>query len=431
MHLNKHKVIPMIKIILFISLLTSAVFGQSRQELYKKETLEINLALQNKDFKTAIFHFNIADSLRPNTYSVLYNLAACFALDSNIPKSVSTLREILQLNTSKQFDADSDFINIKSSAQYRKILSEAEELSKPVNKCETAFEFSDNTFHPEGIAFDEKTKNWILGSIRQRRLVRVDSKGKTDSSFFEKSDQLFSVLGMKTDAKNRTLWVASSAMEYMIGFTPELKGKASVLKFNLDSGKIEKIYSIEGNHVFGDLIVAKNGTVYISDSVSPILFYIDPKTNQLMEFIKLEFAWNLQGLTFNGDETRIYIADYISGIHFIEINSKKVSDVNFSKSTSLRGIDGLYWYNNSLLALQNGVAPFRVSRFFLDKNGNSIIKDEVVMRNTPELNEPTLGIISNSTFYFISNSPWSAYDRQFNFKAEIAQKPLIMKYKLK
>lgn len=421
----------MIKIFLFVVLSTVTVFGQSRQELYKKETLEINLALQNKDFKTAILHFNKADSLRPNTYSILYNLAACYALDSNSSKSISTLRKILQLNTSTQFDADSDFISIKSSPQYRKILSEAETLSKPIKKCETAFEFSDNSFHPEGIAFDEKSKRWILGSIRHRRIVLLDSKGKTDSSFFEKSDHLFSVLGMKTDLKNRKLWVTSSAMENMIGFTPELKGKATVIKYNLDSGKIEKIYSIEGNHVFGDLIVAKNGTVYISDSGLPVLFYIDPKINQLQEFMQLEFAWNLQGLTFNGDETKIYIADYIAGIHVIDISSKKVSEVAYSKSTSLRGIDGLYWHNNSLLALQNGVAPFRVSRFFLDKSGKSILKDEVVMRNIPELNEPTLGVVWNSAFYFISNSPWGAYDRQSNFNPELAQKPLIMKYKLK
>lgn len=421
----------MIKLILFILLLTSAVFGQSRQELYKKETLEINLALQNKDFKTAIFHFNLADSLRPNTYSILYNLAACYALDNNSAKSISTLRKILQLNTSTQFDADSDFISIKSSPEYKKILTEADALTKPINKCETAIEFQDNSFHPEGTAFDERSKKWILGSIRQRRIVTVDSNGKTDSSFFEKSDNLFSVLGMKTDQKNRKLWVASSAMEYMIDFSPELKGKASIVRYNLDTGKIEKIYSIEGNHVFGDLIVAKNGTVYISDSGSPFLFCIDPKSNQLTEFMNLEFGWNLQGLTFNEDESKIYIADYISGIYLIDLKSKKVSEVNYSKSTSLRGIDGLYWYNNSLLALQNGVAPFRVSRFFLDKKGTSILKDEVVMRNVPELNEPTLGFISKSKFYFISNSPWSAYDRQLNFKPELSQKPLIMTYKLK
>ena len=39
--------------------------------------------------------------------------------------------------------------------------------------------------------------------------------------------------------------------------------------------QIVKRYTIEGHHVFGDLWVAKNNTVYVSDSAKPMLYKIE------------------------------------------------------------------------------------------------------------------------------------------------------------
>jgi len=71
----------------------------------------------------------------------------------------------------------------------------------------------------------------------------------------------------------------------------------------------------------------------------------------------------------------------------------------------------MYFANNSLILLQNGTSPFKVSRISIDKNGNAIPNTlAIIDSNAPFLNEPTLGAVFNNKLYFVANSPWSYYD---------------------
>ena len=79
---------------------------------------------------------------------------------------------------------------------------------------------------------------------------------------------------------------------------------------------------------------------------------------------------------------------------------------------ALNGIDGLYVYRDSFLAVQNGTTPARVVRFSLD-----LRKQEVLEANTPTLGEPTHGTMVGNTFYFIANSGWDDYDDNGKKKA--------------
>lgn len=59
---------------------------------------------------------------------------------------------------------------------------------------------------------------------------------------------------------------------------------------------------------------------------------------------------------------------------------------------SLKGTDGLYFYKNGLLAIQNGVSPMQVVYLSLDKKLPKITQRKVLENNNPALNEPTLGV---------------------------------------
>ena len=72
---------------------------------------------------------------------------------------------------------------------------------------------------------------------------------------------------------------------------------------------------------------------------------------------------------------------------------------------ALSGIDGLYRYQGSFLAVQNGTSPARIIRFSSD-----LRKQEVLEANTPGLGEPTHGTIVGNTFYFLANTGWDQYD---------------------
>src|SRR5690606_16032241 len=109
------------------------------------------------------------------------------------------------------------------------------------------------------------------------------------------------------------LWVATSAIPEMENFNETIKGKSEILKVNLKTKKIIKQYSIDGNHVFGDIYVTKNNKVFISDSEKPIIYTIE--NDELAVWLSLENnAFNLQGITMNKEENALFVADYLKGI---------------------------------------------------------------------------------------------------------------------
>ena len=415
----------------YILLMMSHIcMAQTPQEFFQSKYREGVKAYESKDYPAFVRAMQAADSVRPNTYSILYNKAAGQALSGQSDAALRTLASAVWLNTSKQFLADSDFVSIWNTPGMKNVTSLIDSLNNPFSMTGSAFTLEDNTFHPEGLAYDTKTRRFFIGSIRQRTVAVRDDKGNVNSNFFDKTDKLYCVMGMKADVNRRALWVATSSMPEMDDFADSLKGKAAVIRFNLDSGKLEKIYSIGGEHVFGDLVLHSSGDVYISDSGEPAVYKIDRTEDQLKLWLTFPTAWNLQGLDLSSDGNTLFVADYISGIYRVSIKTQKIEMIGFDTPTALRGIDGLYFYENSLITLQNGTNPLRVCRYYLNNDQTRITRMEFVEKATENLGEPTLGVVSGDTFYFIANSPWGAYDRKHQFDVSKAQKPVVRKYEM-
>ncbi|MBL7995505.1 hypothetical protein JNM05_09035 [bacterium] len=417
-------------LIMMIASVTTVCNAQTPREFFQSKYREGVKAYESKDYPAFVRAMQMADSVRPNTYSIMYNIAGGQALAGQSEAALRSLRNAVWLNSSKQFMTDSDFVSIWNTPGMKDIFALIDSINKPVSMTRAGFTLEDNSFHPEGIAYDTKTKRFFIGSIRQRTIAVRDEKGNVNTNFFKNTDQLYCVMGMKVDSKRRTLWVATSVMPEMIGYTDSLSGKAAVARFNIDSGELEKIYSIEGDHVFGDLVIHPSGDVYVSDSGEPNMYKIDSKEDQLKLWLTFPNAWNLQGLDFTSDGNTLFIADYISGLYRLSLKTQKIDKIGFDTPNALRGIDGLYFYKNSLLALQNGTNPLRVCRYYLDNDQTHIDKMEFVEKATDNLGEPTLGVLAGNAFYFIANSPWGAYDRKHQFDVSKAQKPVIRQYEL-
>ena len=420
-----------ILLIIVLFILSAHSYAQTPQEFFQSKYREGVKAYESKDYNAFIRAMQEADSVRPNTYSILYNIAGGQALAGQSDEALKSLSKIVWINSSKQFMNDSDFVSLWNTPGMKDIFALIDSINKPVSLTSTGFTLEDNSFHPEGIAYDAKTKRFFIGSIRQKTIAVRNEKGNVNSNFFKKTDRLYCVMGMKVDSKRRALWVATSAMPEMTGYADSLQGKAAVARFNIDSGELEKIYSIDGEHVFGDLVIHTSGDVYVSDSGEPSLYKIGVKDDQLKQWLSFPTAWNLQGLDFSSDENTLFVADYISGLYRVSLKTQTIDKIGFNTPNALRGIDGLYFHKNSLLALQNGANPLRVCRYYLNNDQTRITKMDFVEKATDNLGEPTLGVVSGDTFYFIANSPWSAYDKKHQFDVSKAQKPVIRKYEMK
>ena len=125
----------------------------------------------------------------------------------------------------------------------------------------------------------------------------------------------------------------------------------------------------------------------------------------------------------------IYMSDWPVGIYSIDIETKNHFILTSKKSITTYGVDGLYLYKNSLIAVQNGME--RISRFFLNKKGDQIIHLEVLESNNPILDVPTTGALNKNEFYFFANTPLYYFKPDNTLEIDKVKDLEIMKVKLK
>lgn len=399
-------------------------FSQSLKEKYNLSTK----AYQDKDFATFLKLTKELDSIRPAHPTYTYNLACAYALNGKTEESIATLKKCILMNNSVAFEKEPDLESIKTSNNYASLLTLQSDLFNPIISSAKATILSERDLHPEGLLYLKKSKQWLATSIRNRKIVSFDfASGKCTDWLTD--ENLFSVLSIKPDNDEKILWVTSSAMPEMKGYTSSMEGKSEVLKIDIKNKKVLQRFALDGNHVLGDLFVDKNGNVFVSDSGEATIFKISNDKLEVWLDLKKE-AFNLQGLTFDDKQSELYIADYLKGI--LRINVGNPTDRNwmkFPEGTTTKGIDGLVWYKKSLVAIHNGVKPIRLVQYFLNES-NEIVSYKVLDNNRPEFNEPALGTLVGSKFYFFSNAPWKAYDKEGVLDESIIDFPNLYYYQL-
>jgi sugar lactone lactonase YvrE len=220
----------------------------------------------------------------------------------------------------------------------------------------------------------------------------------------------------------------------MINFREEEKGLSGVLKFDLKTGKLIKKYVLSAGakpHWLGDLVVNSRGDVYATDSLSPALYRLRQGREEFDTLIEGGPFASPQGLDFSPDERKLFIADYSRGIFVYDMESGKSTQLSPPKGATLLGIDGLYFYNNTLVCVQNGTRPQRVIRIFLSGDNARVERLEVVEANNPLFDEPTLGVLVKDSFYYIANSQWGALDEKGVLAPQDKlREPVVLKTKL-
>ncbi|RKR05246.1 hypothetical protein C8C83_4585 [Flavobacterium sp. 90] len=410
------------KIKLFV-LLLFGTFSFAQTKVLYSQSVE---AYKSKDYALFLKLAKELDSIRPMHPTFTYNLASAYSLNGKKEESLKVLKTVVLANNTVDFEGDSDFESIKNEKGYKDLLELKVSQSKIIESSKEKVSLSEKDLHPEGLLYLEKHKLWLSSSIRNKKVISFDEKGNCSDWF---TDCLYSVFAIKADYKEKFLWITCSAIPEMKGFSKELEGKSEILKIDITTRKLVKRYTIEGNHVFGDLVVTKNNDVYISDSAESIIYKIENECLILWKDLRRE-AFNLQGITFNKDESKFFIADYLKGILVIDIKNQKENWIEFPIDASKKGIDGLVFYNNSLIAIQNGVVPIRIVRYKLNESQTKIIDFTILDNNRQVFNEPTLATLVKNKIYFFANSPWEFYDKNFQLDESKFENPKLFELSL-
>ena len=415
--------LTMKKIIFAFLLFATALHAQQVNELYSKSLK----GFKHGDYPLFLEYAAKLDSVRPWHPVFTYNLARAYALNNKPNQAFSVLQKSVLMDGGTAFETDTNFISLRELPEYRKLSVLKAELDKAVTTSRKIVTLSEKPLHPEGLLYLKTQKKWFAGSIRQGKIVTFDIKSGKCTDWL---DTDYSVFALKADAEEKYIWVATSAMAEMEGFRPEMADKGEILKVNIKTGKIEERFSVGGKHNYGDLAIAKNGIVYVSDSYNPTIYKIE--SGSMTPWFTINGGFNnFQGLCFNADESKLYLADYFNGIAEIPIaDPGKRRWFVFPEGTIQKGIDGIAFYDSSIIAIHNGVKPIRIIRYFLD-GSDKIAKYQVIDNNRPEFSEPTIPYIVNGKCYFFANCPWPAYDKKKQLDDSKYQNPMLYNFDIK
>ena len=283
--------------------------------------------------------------------------------------------------------------------------------ARPVNRSAIAFVLPEKDLLAENVAYDPRTRAFFVGSTRHGKVVRRTSDGRVGDFIPTGRDAMWMVIGMKVDTARRALWVNSSAGTNYTGHTPTDAGKAGLFRFDLATGRLvaRHIPTDSGAHFFNDLVIARDGTIYITDMAAGAIYTVDRSGKQLALWTRPERLTDPNGITLSGDERTLFVVSD-EGINAIDVATRRHTLLAVADSADVLAIDGLYWMNGSLVGIQGGRRN-RVQRFTLSPDGARIAAAHVVEANHPMFMNPTTGVVVGDELYYIANSQFSSFTR--------------------
>ena len=299
---------------------------------------------------------------------------------------------------------------------------------QPVARSTVAFHIRRPGLLPEDIDFDPSSKRFFLTSVLQRRIVSAVGEGPLVE--FARSPSGWPMLALKIDAKRRVLWATEVAIEGFASVAEPDRGRSAVLCYDLNSGKLLRRLEGPRPSALGDMTLAEDGSVFVSDGEHGGVYRLEPGKDALERLDRGDFI-SPQTMVVAPDATQLYVPDYVRGLGVLDLKTKQVRWLPTAGRFALDGIDGLYRVGGQFIAVQNGTSPERVVRFSTDAAVTKVLAEQVIERATATLGDPTHGVVVGDTFYYLANSGWDALNADGSVKAGATMSDaVVMKWKM-
>ena len=344
----------------------------------------------------------------PDRGAALFLLAHDYAHLGDVEKALSLLRECVSLNEGFDPEGDSAFDPLKSNAQFQSLVEQVHRRYPAVERAHVAFTIPEKELIPEGLAVDQRTATLYMGSLNLRKIVKITRNGDVSDFIKARQYDLRPICGLKVDASDNALW-ANTCPDNGIG--------AELLHFDSAGKLIERFAATSsGQHLFNDLVLRGEQEIFLTDSLANRTYRFDRKSHSFTEISLCRSIYYPNGIALSDDGNMLYVADAF-GIVQVDLRNHSSHELEPGPSNTVSGADGLYWYRNSLIAVQNSLGSSRVAQFHLSVDGMKVTATMILEYRSPLVALPTTGAILGSNFYFMTNTEVD------NFKSENILEP--------
>jgi sugar lactone lactonase YvrE len=370
-------------------------------------------ALNANDLATARTEIRRAALAWPAQPTYLWGRAYTAALAHDTTDVVASLDQYAAYGIGRSLRGDSAFFAYRGLAPFDRVAARLDANLAPVVHSTIVATLADSTFWPEGVDYDARTRRYYVASVRHRTVAEIGADGASRELWARGTPGIGAVLGVRVDTARRVLWVTTSGIRQMEGFTPADSAIAALLRVRISDGAIEQRWDLAPSprgHVLGDLAVGPNGDVWLTDSSEPFMYRLRAGRDSL-ERIESPLFRSLQGVAPTKDGRVVFIADYSHGLLVFDVASGVVRRLDDAPGSTSLGCDGIVLDGKgAIIAVQNGVSPARVVRFVVDPSRRRVVSATLLDRNVKVADEPTIGTIAGGRYVYVANSQWEKYD---------------------
>ncbi|MEQ9402175.1 MAG: hypothetical protein RIM99_01210 [Cyclobacteriaceae bacterium] len=277
---------------------------------------------------------------------------------------------------------------------------------------------------PEGIAIGPEGEIY-LSCLHTKNIIRTNADGSDPQVIETEYTGRFSGVGI-TVVDNKIFALGNN----------EEGGYNSVLQIiDKESGELIAGYELSDTirSFYNDLAVSDVGEVFVTNSDKHAIHTLSHFT--LSNFLVSEEIEYPNGIAISDDNSKLYIASFRKGIRILDLETKEF--LNEADSTGLTwGIDGMKFYENSLIGIQNASRnreKHSIVRFYLNERGTEIIKADTLIANHSTFNIPTTLDIKDAWVYCLANSQLENLNQETMelIRPEELTNTYILKFRLK
>ena len=337
---------------------------------------------------------SVLDKL-PDRGAALFLLAHDSAHLGQRDKALSLLKECISLDEGFDPEGDAEFHILQNSKEFGELVDRVRRRYPLVQRARLAFTIPEKDLIPEGLAVNPATGTFYMGSLHLGKIVKISKTGAIADFVAAGKYALGPVCGLKVDPADRSLWSA---------ICPDSGSGAELVHFDGAGKLIERFPpSTAGQHLFNDLVLRNGQEIYLTDSLANRAYRFDRRTQRFTEVTLSRAIYYPNGIALSDDGNLLYIADAL-GIVMLDLRNSKSREVEPGPKNTVSGADGLYWYRNSLVAVQNSLGSPRIAQFQLSPEGDTVTATTILEYRSPAVTLPTTGAVDGSKFYFMSNT---------------------------
>jgi hypothetical protein len=302
----------------------------------------------------------------------------------------------------------------------RETPSETPEIIKEEGRSEIAFQLPERDLIPEGICYDPADDVFYLGSIRKSKILKISREGEVEVFVPPTEGEDRGYLGMRIDKNQRVLWANWHQDKKPGDQDPERQLWTGIAKFDLEDGRLIREYMVEKtneNHLFNDVAITQDGTVYFTSFAYGVIYKIDSVTDEIQEYLGMpEGVWN-NGIDITPDDRYLFVAGG-DRVFRVDLETDELLELPIPEGEIVGYGDGLYFSDGNLVAItvhrEGERLVNRVLKLRLSETLDRITAIEVLDQDHPLYSNPTTGAIAGDWFYYIATAQFEKFDEEGN-----------------